>query len=110
MRRFRNAGDHLKAMTRLVDWCDEASYAHWQQDDSSVPSATVAFERLRDAGKLSKVRHPSAAHTSGQTAPRGTEIGAGTTATQLMIFGSLLPVKDGVGCGPGPNRCLPQWV
>jgi hypothetical protein len=71
MRRFRNAGDHLKAMTRLLDWCDEASYAHWQQEDSSVPSATVAFERLRDVGKLSKVRHPSAAHTFGKTAPRG---------------------------------------
>jgi hypothetical protein len=71
MRRFRNAGDHLKAMPRLLDWCDEASYTHWQKDDSAIPTATVAFERLRDIGKLSKVRHPSAAHTSGQTAPRG---------------------------------------
>jgi hypothetical protein len=71
MREFRNTADHLKAMPRLLDWCDEASYAHWQQDDASVPSAAVAFERLRDTGKLSKVRHPSAAHTSGKTAPCG---------------------------------------
>jgi hypothetical protein len=71
MRRFRNTADHLKAMPRLLDWCDEASYAHWQQEDSSVPSATVAFKRLRDTGKLSKVRYPSAAHANGQITPQG---------------------------------------
>jgi hypothetical protein len=67
MGRFRNAGSHLKAMPRLLDWCDEASYTHWEQDDSSVPSSTVLFERLRDTGKLSKVRYPSPAHASGKT-------------------------------------------
>jgi hypothetical protein len=56
MLRFRNTADHLKAMPRLLDWCHEAPYVHWQQDDSTVPTATVAFERLRDGGKLSKVR------------------------------------------------------
>jgi hypothetical protein len=70
MHRFRNTADHLKAMPRLLDWCDEASYTHWQQNESSVPNATIAFERLRDTGKLSKVRYPSAEHASGQTAPQ----------------------------------------
>jgi hypothetical protein len=66
MRVFRNTAEHLKAMTRLLDWCDEASYAHWEQEDSRA-DLTAAFERLRDAGKLSKVRNPSPAHTSGKT-------------------------------------------
>src|SRR5947209_2033210 len=69
MRRFRNSAAHLKAMPHLLEWCDESSYVHWHQDDSSVPTAAVAFERLRDGGKLSKVRYQSAAHASGKTAP-----------------------------------------
>ena len=71
MRQFRNSAAHLKAMPKLLDWCDEASYTHWQQDDFLVPSATVAYERLRDNGRISKVRHPSSAHASGKTAPYG---------------------------------------
>jgi hypothetical protein len=71
MRVFRNTAEHLKAMTRLLDWCDEASYAHWEQEDSSVRTLTAAFERLRDAGKLSKVRRPSPAYTSGKTTEKG---------------------------------------
>jgi hypothetical protein len=71
MRRFRNTAAHLKAMPRLLDWCDEASYVHWEQENSEVPTPKVAFERLRDAGHLSKVRHPSPAHIAGKTAPYG---------------------------------------
>jgi hypothetical protein len=71
MRGFRNTAEHLRAMPHLLDWCDEASYAHWQQDDSAIPTSTAAFERSRDTGTLSKVRYPSAAHASGKTAPHG---------------------------------------
>jgi quinol monooxygenase YgiN len=68
MRAFRNTAPHMKAMVRLLDWCDEASYVHWQeQKDQSVPQPTVAFERLRAGGKLSKVNHPSATHAAGRT-------------------------------------------
>jgi hypothetical protein len=67
MRAFRNAAAHMRAMPRLLEWCDEASYVHWQQDDASVPTPVAAFERLRDGGKLSKVNHASAAHAGGKT-------------------------------------------
>lgn len=60
MRGFRNNAAHLKAMPHLLDWCDEASYTHWQQEETSAPTLDTAFKRLRESGKVSKVRHPNA--------------------------------------------------
>ena len=68
MRAFRNAGVHLEAMRKLPDWCAEASYTHWQQDAAELPDAHEAHRRLRDEGRLSKVRRPSPAHAAGQRA------------------------------------------
>jgi hypothetical protein len=65
MRAFRSSGAHLKAMPKLLDWCDEASVAHWTQDSAELPSLPVAFERMRAEGRISKVRHPSARHAAG---------------------------------------------
>jgi hypothetical protein len=67
MRAFRNSDPHMKPMPRLLHWCDGASYTHWLQDDASVPTPAVAFERLRDSGKLSKVNHPAGTHAAGRT-------------------------------------------
>lgn len=67
MRAFRNTAAHMKAMPRLLRWCNEASYVHWQQDDAVTPTAAIAFVQLRDTGKTSKVSHPSAAHAAGRT-------------------------------------------
>lgn len=78
MRGFRNTAAHLKAMPRLLDWCDEASYAHWQQQDSAVPSWSDAFHQLRTTGKVSKVRHPSARHSAGMTVANAPPTGGGT--------------------------------
>jgi len=65
MKAFRNSGAHLKAMPRLSNWCDEASYVHWEQRDDLLPTGATVFDRLRDTGKLSKVRRPSPAHARG---------------------------------------------
>jgi len=85
MRAFRGAAPHVKTMPRLLHWCDEASYVHWQQDDASVPTPAVAFERLRDSGKLSKVRHPSAAHAAGKTTADAKPKPAGGTLRPRLI-------------------------
>ena len=62
MRAFRNSGVHMKAMPKLLRWCDEASFTHWEQPDASAPDIDAAVDRLAREGKLSKVNKPSARH------------------------------------------------
>ena len=62
MKAFRGAGPHAKVMPRLVEWCDEASYAHWSIPDASVPTWQEAYEHLVGEGRLSRVARPSADH------------------------------------------------
>ncbi len=62
MRDFRNHGAHLRAMPKLRDWCDEATYAHWQQESAAPPDLATGYERLVREGIVSKVKHPSADH------------------------------------------------
>lgn len=68
---FRNSGAHRKAMPRLIRICDEASYAHWDQTERPPPCPAEAALRLASAGRLSKVRHPSADQIAGRTWPDG---------------------------------------
>ena len=67
MRRYRSSGAHLKAMPRLLHWCDEAAVVHWTQEGAELPSMETAFDGLRRDGRVSKVNHPSARHQSGGT-------------------------------------------
>jgi hypothetical protein len=41
MRAFRSSGANMKAMPKLLDWCDEASYAHWEQESPELPDWAV---------------------------------------------------------------------
>jgi hypothetical protein len=83
MKSFRNSAAHLKAMPRLAHWCDEASYVHWEQEDLTMPNATIIFERLRDTGKLSHVKYPSGEHAGG----------AKTGKTEPKLAGAFGPAK-----------------
>ncbi len=64
MRAYMISGSHKRAMPHLMHWCDEASVAHWQQDDSALPSWPEADTRMRETGRVSKVLHPSPNHQS----------------------------------------------
>jgi hypothetical protein len=66
MRAFRNTDAHAVAMRKLLEWCDEASYAHFTADDGVLPPPDAAYRHLAD-GKTSKVNHPSAQHAAGRT-------------------------------------------
>jgi hypothetical protein len=54
MLRFRNSGAHLRVMPRLLRWCRDASYAHWEQAERTVPSLAEAHRRLLESGGRSK--------------------------------------------------------
>jgi hypothetical protein len=76
MRGYMMTGDHKTAMLHLMEWCDEASVAHWEQEDSLLPTWEEADKRMRASGRASKVRWPSAEHAVlGFREPR-TKLGA----------------------------------
>ena len=62
MRAYMLAGTHRKAMPKLLEWCDEASVVHWQQETPELPDWPEAHRRMVAEGRRSKVNHPSAAH------------------------------------------------
>jgi len=71
MRAFRRAGAHLKAMPKLLEWCDEASVATLE-DAGDVPvEPAEAARRLHLNGRISKVTHPSPAQARGELWPDG---------------------------------------
>lgn len=71
MRAFRNSGAHKTAMPKLLKLCDEASFTHWVAETPAPPTVEEAYERLKNAGLLSKVNRPSVAHASGRTVSDG---------------------------------------
>lgn len=73
MRQFMTTGSHKNAMPHLLHWCDEAAVAHWEQQETSLPSWTEADKRMRTDGRVSKVLKPSPQHASlSYRAPRTT--------------------------------------
>ena len=68
MHAFRAAGEHRRVMPRLADWCDEASVAHWEQPDASLPTPEEMLRRMTSGGRPSRLRHPSPDHAAGRVA------------------------------------------
>jgi len=55
-------GVHREAMTKLVEWCDETSFVHWNQDSPELPSWEVAERWMTEHGKFPPLKYPSEAH------------------------------------------------
>ena len=66
MNTYRVAGAHLRAMPKLLKWCDEAAVAHWSQDSGEIPSWQEAHRNMVAKGRLTKVNHPSPTQKSNQ--------------------------------------------
>jgi heme-degrading monooxygenase HmoA len=61
---YMTSGAHRQVMPKLMHWCDEASVAHWDQEDSTLPAWEDADKRMRSSGRASKVHHPSPGHAA----------------------------------------------
>jgi len=66
MNAFRITRPHRDAMPRLLEWCDEASLVHWNQESAELPDWETAERRMAESGRLSKVNHPSADQRAGR--------------------------------------------
>ena len=66
MRAYRITPPHLHAMPKLLEWCDEASVVHWNQEPSEPPDWKTAERRMAESGQLSKVNHPSLDQLAGR--------------------------------------------
>ena len=62
MREYMVSGDHKVAMPKLMNWCDQASVAHWTSMSSEVPQWTEADHRMRTEGRPSKILYPAPGH------------------------------------------------
>jgi hypothetical protein len=70
MRAYRRVDAHLRAMPKLMDWCDEAAVATLQ-DAVEPPEPAEAAGRLQLDGRISKVRFPSPAQARKELWPDG---------------------------------------
>ena len=75
MRQFMASGSHKTAMPHLLNWCDEASVAHWMQPEAELPSWTEADMHMRQSGRSSKVKNPSPQHIDMSYRPPRTTAG-----------------------------------
>lgn len=62
MKSFRNSEPHRRAMQKLPEWCKEATYTHWLQEDPILPDWDIVYERIIKEGIISKLRNPSEHH------------------------------------------------
>ena len=72
VKRYMIAQPHGEAMRKLLNWCDEAAVARWEQDSAALPGWQEAYRRIVAEGRRSKVRFPSAAQERFEIpAPKG---------------------------------------
>jgi len=62
MRAFVGTEPHLSTTARLDDWCDEATFADWEQARDDLPDWRTACRRLVADGQAASLTHQSDAH------------------------------------------------
>ncbi|QGZ93511.1 DUF3291 domain-containing protein [Terricaulis silvestris] len=67
MKAFRDSATHRDAMPNLMSWCDEASVAHWEGE--AATDWDPIYAHMVEHGRLSRVKHPTPAHTEKCFAP-----------------------------------------
>ncbi len=59
---YLSSGAHGVAMPSLGDLAVEASVVRWTADGPELPDWSEAVERMKDAGRASKLSHPGPRH------------------------------------------------
>jgi heme-degrading monooxygenase HmoA len=62
MQAFVGSEPHLATMARLDDWCDEATFADWEQSSPSLPDWQTGYDHLIADGQVASLTHASDAH------------------------------------------------
>ena len=55
---------HLRTMSRIDDWCDEATFVEWEQAAADLPDWLDGHERLVASGQGPRLSHATQAHHS----------------------------------------------
>jgi hypothetical protein len=59
---FVGGQPHLRTMSRLDEWCDEATFVNWEQAGPELPDWPEGYERIVAAGQVASLANPSDAH------------------------------------------------
>jgi hypothetical protein len=62
MNAFVGTEPHLSTMARIDGWCDEGTFADWEQASPDLPDWQTSYQRLIADGQMASLTHPSAAH------------------------------------------------
>jgi len=62
MHGFVGAQPHRSIMSSLDDWCDEATFVHWEQAGAEMPDWQEGYARLIADGQVASLSQPSGAH------------------------------------------------
>lgn len=62
MRSFVTTDPHRSTMGRLDDWCDEATFADWEQDDPALPDWQTAHRHVVAGGRSATLTDASSAN------------------------------------------------
>jgi hypothetical protein len=59
---FVGSEPHLRTMSRIDDWCDEATFVEWEQASADLPDWQDAYARLVTNGQGASLSNPTEAH------------------------------------------------
>jgi hypothetical protein len=66
MNAFVGGPPHLQTMSRIDEWCDEATFVEWEQADAALPDWQDSYGRLVASGQGATLTHATEAHHSRQ--------------------------------------------
>ena len=62
MNAFVGSEPHLRTMSRIDDWCDEATFVEWEQAEADLPDWQEGYSRLIASGQGPSLTNATQAH------------------------------------------------